>query len=260
MAGDQGREAFSSATMVSPIYTLKMNRLIKGKLSPILSLFLRVSSNLREKAARLINHALLSSRLTNPLGESVVVLGKSNVYGTGNIRVGDNVLLYPNLHLETQGDGSIEIGDNVVLSTNVHLVSMAKVKIGRGSLIGEFTSIRDANHTRLPGQLIRNADHEATPITIGDEVWIGRGVTILAGTNIGDGATVGANAVVTSDVPAGITVVGIPARPIRGSRTPRPLPHDLQSIEEDQPATDDLLRRGPNLGGVASQTTGSTAS
>jgi acetyltransferase-like isoleucine patch superfamily enzyme len=237
-----------------------MNRLIKGNLSPILSLFLRTSSNLREKAARLFNHALLSSRLTIPLGKSVVVLGKSNVYGTGNIRVGDNVLLYPNLHLETQGSGSIEIGDNVVLSTSVHLVSMAKVTIGHGSLIGEFTSIRDANHTRLPGQLIRNADHKAAPITIGDEVWIGRGVTILEGTNIGDGATVGANAVVTRDVPAGMTVVGIPARPIRGSRTPRPLPHGLKSIKEGQPATDDLLRPGPNLDGVASPDTGSTVS
>jgi acetyltransferase-like isoleucine patch superfamily enzyme len=188
---------------------------------------------LREKTARLFNHALLSSRLSIPLGESVVVLGRSYVYGTGNIRVGDNVLLYPNLHLETQGSGSIEIGDNVVLSTNVHLVSMAKVTIGRGSLIGEFTSIRDASHTRLPGQLIRNADHKATPIRIGDEVWIGRGVIILEGTNIGDGATVGANAVVTRDVPAGMTVVGIPARPIRAIGTPRPLPHDSKSIQED---------------------------
>ena len=190
----------------------------------------------------------------------MVVLGKSNVYGTGNIRIGKNVLLYPNLHLETQGNGSIEIGDNVVLSTNVHLVSMAKVTIGHGSLIGEFTSIRDANHTRLPGQLIRNADHKATPITIGDEVWIGRGVTILEGTNIGDGATVGANAVVTRDVPAGMTVVGIPARAIRGSRAPRPLPHRVKSFEEGHPATDDLLRRGPNLDGVASPDTGLTVS
>jgi acetyltransferase-like isoleucine patch superfamily enzyme len=237
-----------------------MNRLIKGYLSPILSLFLRASSNLREKTARLFNHALLSSRLTIPLGESVVVLGKSFVYGTGNIRVGNNVLLYPHLHLETQGNGSIEIGDNVVLSTNVHLVSMAKVTIGHGSLIGEFTSIRDANHTRLPGQLIRNADHKATPITIGDEVWIGRGVTILEGTNIGDGATVGANAVVTRDVPAGMTVVGIPARPIRSMGTPRPLPRGLKSIQKNRTATDDFLRRGPDLEAVASPESESTVS
>src|ERR1700733_12825148 len=237
-----------------------MNRLIKGSLSPILSLFLRATSNFREKMARLFNHALLSARLTIPLGESVVVLGKSNVYGTGNIRVGKNVLLYPNLHLETQGNGVIEIGDNVVLSTNVHLVSMAKVTIGHGSLIGEFTSIRDANHTRLPGQLIRNADHKATPITIGDEVWIGRGVTILEGTNLGDGATVGANAVVTRDVAAGMTVVGIPARPIRGSRTPRPLLDGLKGILKDRTATDDFLRRGPDLEAVASPESESTFS
>jgi acetyltransferase-like isoleucine patch superfamily enzyme len=237
-----------------------MNRFIKGNLSLILSPLLRASSNLREKTARLFNHALLSSRLTIPLGGSVVVLGKSNVYGTGNIRVGDNVLLYPNLHLETQGCGSIEIGDNVVLSTNVHLVSMAKVTIGHGSLIGEFTSIRDANHTRLPGKLIRNADHKATPITIGDEVWIGRGVTILEGTNIGDGATVGANAVVTCDVPAGMTVVGIPARPIRAIGTPRPLPQGSKSFHENRTGIDDFLRRGLDLEAVASLESESTVS
>ena len=237
-----------------------MNRFIKRNLSLILSLLLRSSSNLREKTARLFNHALLSSRLTIPLGKSVVVLGKSNVYGTGNILVGDNVLLYPNLHLETQGSGSIEIGDNVVLSTNVHLVSMAKVTIGHGSLIGEFTSIRDANHTRLPGKLIRNGDHKATPITIGDEVWIGRGVTILEGTNIGDGATVGANAVVTRDVPAGMTVVGIPARPIRAIGTPRHLSQGLKGIQRNGTATADFLRYGPDLEAVASPESESTVS
>jgi acetyltransferase-like isoleucine patch superfamily enzyme len=237
-----------------------MNRLIKRNLSSILSPFLRVSSTLHDKLGRLFNHALLSSKLPIPLSESVVVLGRSNVYGTGNIRLGENVLLFPNLYLETQESGSIEIGNNVVLSTNVHLVSMAKISIGHGSLIGEFTSIRDANHSRLPGQVIRNAGHDASPITIGNEVWIGRGVTILGGIRIGDGATVGANAVVTRDVPAGMTVVGIPARPIRAIGTPRPLQYGSKNIQKDGTSTDDFLRRGPDLEAVASPESESTVS
>jgi acetyltransferase-like isoleucine patch superfamily enzyme len=91
---------------------------------------------------------------------------------------------------------------------------MDGIKIGEGSLIGEYTSIRDANHNREPDQPIRDSGHSAKPITIGREVWLGRGVTVLGGVMIGDKATVGANAVVTRDIPAGATAVGIPAAPI----------------------------------------------
>lgn len=50
--------------------------------------------------------------------------------------------------------------------------------------------------------------------TVGNEVFVGAGARILGGIEIGDNAVIGANAVVVHDVPAGVTVVGIPARPI----------------------------------------------
>jgi acetyltransferase-like isoleucine patch superfamily enzyme len=46
-------------------------------------------------------------------------------------------------------------------------------------------------------------------------VWIGRGVTVLPGVHIGDGAVIGANSVVNRDVAAGAVVGGVPARPLR---------------------------------------------
>jgi serine O-acetyltransferase len=51
--------------------------------------------------------------------------------------------------------------------------------------------------------------------TIGDQVFIGAGARILGGIDLGDGAQIGANAVVISDIPAGATAVGIPARVTR---------------------------------------------
>jgi acetyltransferase-like isoleucine patch superfamily enzyme len=144
----------------------------------------------------------------------VVVQGRVSVYGSGCVRIGEKVLLYPDVHLETQEDARIDLGEEVVISRGTHIVAMAGITIGEGSMIGEYTSIRDANHARHPDLPIRDSKHSARPITIGREVWIGRGVTVLGGVTIGDKATVGANAVVTRDVPEGMTVVGIPAIPI----------------------------------------------
>jgi acetyltransferase-like isoleucine patch superfamily enzyme len=168
---------------------------------------------------RLNAFAVLRARLSVPLPASTVVLARPGVYGTGRIRCGEGLLIYPHQYLETHGQGEIVLGDGVVLSSGVHLVAHAGISIGDGSMIGEYASIRDANHTREEGRTLRESVHEARPIVIGREVWIGRGVAVLGGVTIGDGATVGANAVVTKDVAAGAMVAGVPAVPIqRGSR------------------------------------------
>jgi len=197
-----------------------IRRKLKSGLTSLLSLFYRTTSGLRRDLNRIRNHALLSSSLAAPLNASVVVLGPSEVHGTGMIRFGKDVLLYPALYLETEDNGAIEIGDDVVISRGVHIASRDSITIGNGTMIGEYTSIRDANHARLPGLSIRDSGYIARPIEIGNEVWIGRGVTVLGGVTIGDGATVGANAVVTHDVSPGTTVVGVPARAV-GARVMR---------------------------------------
>ena len=158
-------------------------------------------------------HARFASCINAPLDPSVVILGVPEVQGTGHIETGRNLFLYRELYLETREEGSITIGDNVVISRGAHIVSFAAIRIGAGSLIGEYTSIRDANH-RIGQGAVRDSGHTASPIDIGRNVWIGRGVTVLGGVSIGDNAVVGANAVVTRDVAPGAIVAGVPARPI----------------------------------------------
>lgn len=181
--------------------------------SPIRAI-LRSTAGLREAGRRLYAHAHLSASLRPPLPASVVVLGKSRVFGTGEIHFSGDTLLYPDCHLETQSPAQVHLGSGVVLSRGVHLVAMAGITIGEGCMIGEYSSLRDANHIRTEGSTLRDSGHTARPITLGQQVWIGCGVTILGGVTIGDHATVGANAVVTRDVPPNTTVAGVPARPI----------------------------------------------
>lgn len=189
----------------------------------LLSLALRPLAGLVDglgpRLRRLWSHAQLAAGLPTPLHASVVLEGPVALHGTRRISVGRRLHVYPGQHWETQGAGSLQIGDGVVLSRGVHLVAFARVQIGAGTMIGEYASVRDANHRRGAGPL-RDSGHEAAAIVIGRGVWIGRGAAVLAGVHIGDGAVVAANAVVTRDVPAGAVVGGVPARPLPQRRRP----------------------------------------
>ena len=92
----------------------------------------------------------------------------------------------------------------------------------RGTLVGESTLIISANHA---AEGDRSLVEPLGPIRIGDDVFIGQGCVIFGGVTIGDGATVGAGSVVVKDVPAGASVIGVPARVVRAPsavQTPAP--------------------------------------
>ncbi len=184
-----------------------MKRLLTLALRPLARLHVRFSS-----LGRVWSHAQLAARIQTRLDPSVVLLGTPEVQGTGRISFGQNLYLYRELYFETQDRGEIRIGNNVVMSRGVHIVAFSRVTVGDGTMIGEYTSIRDANHRHGGHCVVRDSRYTSAPIKIGRNVWIGRGVTILPGVVIGDDAVVGANAVVTKNVPAGTVAVGIPAR------------------------------------------------
>lgn len=186
----------------------------KQLLATLLAPFAHWVNRTSGAAQRLWAYSRLKASLPG-VDASVVVLGMPELHGSRAIELGRELFLYRDLYLETQAQGKIRIGDSVVMSRGVHVVAFAGIEIGAGSMIGEYASLRDANHRFGDGLDLRSAGHAAAPIKLGRNVWVGRGATILPGVEIGDGAVVGANAVVTRNVAAGDVVAGVPAKSIR---------------------------------------------
>lgn len=109
---------------------------------------------------------------------------------------------------------NIYIGENFFANFNLTILDEAEVRIGNNVFIGPNVSMYTACHPLEPE--VRNTGVEwAEPITIGNNVWIGGGATILPGVTVGDNAVIGAGSVVTRDVPGNTVVAGNPAKVIR---------------------------------------------
>ena len=88
---------------------------------------------------------------------------------------------------------------------------MSQYLLGK-AVASEMVSIHDEDYPLGNGQPIGSQGQVGAPIVIGDRVWVGAKATILRGTWFGDYSVIGANAVVTRDVPANAMATGNPAR------------------------------------------------
>lgn len=149
------------------------------------------------------------------LSAGVLFDGAIIVTGTANIKIGNKTRIGRDTELETTGEGKIDIAEDVRINRGVTICAYEEVSIGNKCLIGEFVSIRDANHGIKKMSAIKEQPHAAKPIRIGNDVWIGRGSCILSGVTLGDGVVIGANSVVTKDIPPYAIAVGSPAKIIK---------------------------------------------
>ncbi len=169
-----------------------------------------------------------------------------------HIRLGHGVYLDEGVYLHACPRG-IEIGPGTIVMHgavlhvyNFRNMPHSRIKIGRDSLIGEYSVIRGQGGVQIgdrvytsPFTQIIAVNHvfddpsrpfveqgiTAEGIVIEDDVWLGAGAIITDGVRVGKGAVVAAGAVVTKDVPPHTVVAGVPAKPIKaidGVQPPQP--------------------------------------
>ena len=129
--------------------------------------------------------------------------------------IGDFVRLGEYLVIDVPPPGRLEIGSHTTFSMGVVLAASMQLTVGRDVLVGEYASLRDADHGMALGLPMYAQPMQASPVLIGDDVWIGRGACILKGASLGGGWVVGGNSVVTRAVPVLGVAAGAPARVVR---------------------------------------------
>ena len=132
---------------------------------------------------------------------------------------GSVLAIGPRTAIERGGELTAVYGARVAIGADTYVGSFCNIRsddsiqIGNGCYIAQFVSVIDGGYklTAETGRISRE-DYETKSVRIGHNVWLGVGVIVLPGVSIGDGAVLGAGAVVTKDIPARSIAVGNPAR------------------------------------------------
>jgi len=126
--------------------------------------------------------------------------------------VGDEVTVRPPFRCDY--GSQIAIGARTFVNFDCVMLDVAPIRIGADCLLATQVQLLAATHPIDPDARRRGWEY-GLPITIGDNVWLSGGVIVCPGVTIGDDTVVGAGAVVTRDLPAGVVAVGNPARVVR---------------------------------------------
>jgi len=108
----------------------------------------------------------------------------------------------------------IEVGDNFFANFNCVLLDCSYIKIGNSVFLGPGVQIYAAYHPVIAAERIKGPEL-ASPVAIGNNVWVGGGSIICAGVTIGDNTTIGAGSVVVKNIPANVVAAGNPCKIIR---------------------------------------------
>ena len=135
----------------------------------------------------------------------------------GRLEIGSGVLLEPGVWLTAPAPARIRIGAGSFLNLGVMIAAAELVEIGQHCMLANGCFVTDADHRfddpdkPVPWQGFTTKG----PTRLGDNVWCGANVVITGGVTIGERCVIGANSVVTHDIPAFSVAAGAPANVLR---------------------------------------------
>lgn len=165
----------------------------------------------------------LKSRMFSSFGKKSLLTPYKILAGAEYIKIGDNVRIGKGITLTawtTTEDGKnnkICIENGTRIGENAHITCINNIYIGENVLTGRNILITDHAHGLSEDCLqnippIKRKLLSKGSVKIGNGVWIGDNVCVLPGVNVGDFSIIGANTVVSKDVPKYSVVVGSPSR------------------------------------------------
>jgi acetyltransferase-like isoleucine patch superfamily enzyme len=123
----------------------------------------------------------------------------------------------------------VSIGARTNIGDRCHLWAgdtSGRIVIGDDCLLAPDCFLTASDYSFEPGTPVKQQPRQERDVVLGDDVWLGTRVVVVAGVTIGDGCVVGAGSVVTRSLPPGSIAAGIPARVLheRGARAPADAP------------------------------------
>jgi acetyltransferase-like isoleucine patch superfamily enzyme len=135
----------------------------------------------------------------------------------GRLEVGEGTLFEPGVWITAPSPGRVRIGAGTFLNLGVMVAAAELVEIGDHCMFANGCFITDANH-RFDDPDIPVTWQGFTskgPTRVGDNVWCGAHVVITSGVTVGERCVIGANSVVTTDLPPFSIAAGAPARVLK---------------------------------------------
>jgi acetyltransferase-like isoleucine patch superfamily enzyme len=179
---------------------------------------LRAESSWNHWRARAALQQLLDTHPTLMLGERLRLEEDIlwRIATNAHVTLGDACHVRRGCEIKADRGARLAIGARVHLGPWSTVSALSEVIIGDDCLIAERVSIRDHDHVfRTVGRTYSEQGYQVEPVIIGRNVWLGAGVTLIKGVELGDHCVVAAHAVVTHSFPPASIVAGVPARLIR---------------------------------------------